>query len=70
MQDADVGRALRIKPITAVVGEGACRTLFVHAGLQLGQLTQLQLHKPLQGEKGEELLGFLNEETLGAFPHC
>ena len=70
MQDAEVGRALRSKPVTAVVGEGACRTLFVHAGLQLGQLTQLQLHKPLQGEKGEELLGFLNEETLGASPYC
>ena len=65
-----MGRALRSKPVTAVVGDGACRTLFVHAGLQLGQLTQLQLHRPVEGEKGEELLEFLNEETLGASPSC
>ena len=66
MQDAEVGRALRSKPVTAVVGEGACRTLFVHAGLQPGQLTQLQLHRPMEGGKGEDLLEFLNVETLGA----
>ena len=40
-------------------GEGDCRTLFVHAGLLPGLLTQLQLHRTEEASP-EELLQDLN----------
>ncbi len=60
-----MGSALRNKPVAVVTGWGQCRTLFVHAGMQLGMLKQLELHKPDGNSTGEELLGFLNDEVLG-----
>jgi hypothetical protein len=70
IQESDLGRALRNKPVTVVAGEGQCRTLFVHAGMQLGMLNQLELHMPVENVSGEELLGFLNDEVFGMNLHC
>jgi len=65
-----VGKALRNKPVAVVAGEGACQTLFVHAGLLPGQLTQLQLHTLSEELSGHELLNVLNNEALGALLPC
>ena len=61
LQDYPLGKALRQSQVAIVRGEGECKTLFVHAGILPGLLSQLQLHR------AEELLQDLNDLAAGTF---
>ena len=66
MQDFDIGQTLRGLPVAVLRGEGGCKTLFVHAGLPPGLLTQLELHRTEMASP-EELLQDLNDAAKGKY---
>ncbi len=66
LQDYPLGKALRQSQVAIVRGEGECKTLFVHAGILPGLLSQLQPHRAEEGSP-EELLQDLNDIAAGSF---
>ena len=64
IQDYPLGKALRHSQVALLKGEGDCRTLFVHAGMLPGVLTQLQLHRAEEASP-ENLLQDLNDLAEG-----
>lgn len=64
VQSKELGKALRRMPTALLMGQGHCRSLFVHAGMLPGLLAQLELHIGKQAEP-EDLLQNLNALAEG-----
>lgn len=64
VQGNDIGSALRQRPAAYILGQGVCKTLFIHAGLPL-QLT-LQVIQQSSSSKPDRIVDELNVLVKGA----
>ena len=63
MQGSIIGITLRQRPAAVILGQGQCKTLFIHAGLPLQLL--LSLVKSLDKPEPDAILAKLNEVVSG-----
>ncbi|KAL0042325.1 hypothetical protein WJX77_009183 [Trebouxia sp. C0004] len=63
-----IGITLRRRPAAVILGQGQCKTLFIHAGLPLQLL--LNLVKSLDKPEPDAILAKLNEVVSGAVHAC
>eukprot|EP00803_Ostreobium_quekettii_P009037 evm.model.scf_1653.2 EVM.evm.TU.scf_1653.2 scf_1653:11234-17196(-) len=67
-----LGDAVRGLPVAQVLGEGPCRTLFVHAGLTIQMLQPFNISTGQQGPPSapEDILALMNAQVYAALMGC
>jgi len=63
VQGSNIGLTLRQRPAAVILGQGLCKTLFIHAGLPLQLL--LSLVQGLSKPEPDAILAKLNEIMTG-----
>lgn len=67
MQGSAVGSVLRLRPVAVILGQGACKSLFIHAGLPLQLISEVVQQS--SSSEPNDVLDKLNTLVKGALPN-